>query len=93
MEDQGVEAILIHVRPNARVEAVPGVHELCLKLVDVVVLEVDLLQSYPCFSDGFLLKMIVLSFVEARSNGHARESSYSFASPFNLRLGFAAPTF
>ena len=41
MEDQGVEANLIHVRPNARVDAVPDVHELCLKLVDVVVQEVE----------------------------------------------------
>ena len=38
VEDQGVEAILVHVSPNVVVDIVPCVHELGLELVDVVVL-------------------------------------------------------
>ena len=43
VEDQGVEAILVHVSPNVVVDIVPCVHELGLELVDVIILEMDLL--------------------------------------------------
>ena len=43
VEDQGVEAILVHISPNIVVDTVPCVHELGLELVDVIILEMDLL--------------------------------------------------
>ena len=41
MEDQGTEAILVHMRLDVRIKANPRIHEVGLELVDIVVLEID----------------------------------------------------
>ena len=43
VEDQGVEAILVHVSPNVVIDMFPCVHELGLELVDVIIQEMGLL--------------------------------------------------
>ena len=44
VKDQGVKSILVHVRPNARFDTIPRVHELDFKPVDVVILKVNFRQ-------------------------------------------------
>ena len=44
VKDHGVKPILVHVRPNARLNTIPRVHELDFKPVDVVILKVNFVQ-------------------------------------------------